>query len=193
MTWSADDIKSTGESRQLFFRDALKRYELARTDGKRDQREASHECRFCFYFGHGMAGQAFTEYTCKGCDTEQMHSNTAVPKLCESCAIGMDACRRCGGPLEWPSSDKHEIRKPRLFPYKFESGPGFVVYNNSWFGEDRIGTIGKHAGETSWWWQLDAVGKKPVAGHAETKDQAITRLVLASVGMPVHDKGGRRA
>lgn len=102
MTWSADDIKSTGESRALHFRDALRRYELARTDGKRDQRQASYECRFCFYFGHGMAGQAFTEYTCKGCGTEQMYANTAVPKLCDDCATKMDACRRCGGTREWP-------------------------------------------------------------------------------------------
>ena len=102
MTWSADDITKTGESRALHFRDALKRYELARRDGKHDQRVAMRECRFCFYFAHGMAGQAFTAYTCKGCDAEQMHSNTAVPKLCTECSTKLDACRRCGGQREWP-------------------------------------------------------------------------------------------
>jgi hypothetical protein len=115
MTWTAKDIASTGESRQLHFRDALKRYELARTDGKHDQRVAMRECRFCFYFGHGMAGQAFTEYTCKGCDTEQMHPNTAVPKLCDECTDAMGACRRCGGTREWPDLPLVPVKpkKPR--------------------------------------------------------------------------------
>lgn len=102
MTWSTADAAIRGKTSAAYFRDALNRYETARRDGKRDQRVAMRECRFCFYFAHGMAGQAFTAYTCKGCDTEQMHSNTAVPKLCAECSTKLDACRRCGGTLEWP-------------------------------------------------------------------------------------------
>lgn len=192
MTWSANDIKNTGESRALHFRDALKRYEAARTDARRDQRIASHECLFCFYFGHGMAGQAMTEYTCKGCDKEQMHGNTAVPKLCASCAKDMDACRRCGGQFAWPGP-KPEIRKPRLIPTTFPSGDGYVVYKNDWGGTSRIGIIVQHTHEAAWCWQFDTPkGKRKVAGSAVDKDQAVTRLMLASIGCQVPEPGGRQ-
>jgi hypothetical protein len=101
MTWTADNVAKTGESRELHFVDYLRRSERARKDSKREQRLAMHECRWCFYVGHGLAGQALTEYTCACCQTEQVHGNTAVPKLCMGCAEGLGACVRCGGTREW--------------------------------------------------------------------------------------------
>lgn len=49
---------------------------------------------------HGMAGQAFTNYTCKSCSITRSHPNTATPTLCTSCAIHQFKCQRCGDSLE---------------------------------------------------------------------------------------------
>lgn len=35
--------------------------------------------------GGGIAGQAFTDYTCIRCDQEKMHPNTACPMVCPEC------------------------------------------------------------------------------------------------------------
>jgi hypothetical protein len=107
--WTASDVVSAGESRAMYFEDRLKNADKARTDAKREQRVAMHECKFCFYFGHGLAGQAFTDYVCAGCSTEQMHGNTAVPKLCRDCGNKMNACVRCGGTMEWKTASEQRV------------------------------------------------------------------------------------
>lgn len=48
----------------------------------------------------GMAGQAFTDYTCEGCHQHLSHPNTAVPRFCTPCAIRGFRCQRCGESLE---------------------------------------------------------------------------------------------
>lgn len=106
MSWDADTVRSIGRSRELHFADYLRRGAKAKTDKQRKQRVAVRECRFCFYVSRGMAGQAFTKYDCMACGTPCVHSNTAVPKLCESCADELGACVRCGGLREWPKPEK---------------------------------------------------------------------------------------
>lgn len=109
--WTDADVAHMAESREAYFDDRLRNADKARADAKREQRIAMHECKFCFYFGHGMAGQAFTDYICAGCGTEQMHGNTAVPKLCHDCGNKMNACVRCGGTLEWDAKAEQIIAK----------------------------------------------------------------------------------
>ena len=110
--WTDADVAHMAESREAYFDDRLRNADKARADAKRERRIAMHECRFCFYFGHGMAGQAFTDYVCAGCGTEQMHGNTSVPKLCHDCGNKMNACVRCGGTMEWKRV-KEPTSKPR--------------------------------------------------------------------------------
>jgi len=113
---TADNVEHIAESREAYFDERLRNAENAKTDTKRDRRIAMRECKWCFYFGHMMAGQAFTEYTCAGCGERKMHSNTAVPKLCEECADRLDACRCCGGAREWKRDAPRpttKLSKPR--------------------------------------------------------------------------------
>jgi hypothetical protein len=100
-TWTISDVQRTGVSREGFFGESLRRAERAAKDAKLDQRQALKECKLCFYFGHGLAGQAFTQYECRACNEPQMHANTRVPVLCSDCATTLGACVSCGGSREW--------------------------------------------------------------------------------------------
>lgn len=108
MIWSPNDIKRTTESRRAYFISHLKTGGEAVADAKREHREAYSECRYCFYFGHGIAGQAFTDYKCAMCGKTESHENTAVPKLCPSCSKIHELCRRCGGEREWGAATTDE-------------------------------------------------------------------------------------
>lgn len=52
-----------------------------------------------FCKGHpinGVAGEAFTKWTCKICGCSEMNPNTAVPALCIECADLTTRCAKCG-------------------------------------------------------------------------------------------------
>lgn len=99
--WTQQDVADHTESRALHFRQKVMSITDAIGDTKREQRAAMRLCRWCFYFGRGLAGQAFTAYTCRGCAEERQHPNTSVPLLCDGCADRLTACRKCGGAREW--------------------------------------------------------------------------------------------
>lgn len=44
-----------------------------------------------------VAGQALTEWRCKICKKVDIHSNTAIPELCDKCANATNRCEQCGG------------------------------------------------------------------------------------------------
>lgn len=54
-------------------------------------------CPICYYIKNSyLAGRAFTEWSCEGCDEPQpMYPNTAYPKLCNSCSTKYGLCIRC--------------------------------------------------------------------------------------------------
>ncbi len=57
-------------------------------------------CRYCFYVRRGdIAGQAFTNYTCQLCGTEERWANTNVPKVCKPCSFTKNVCVRCRGDI----------------------------------------------------------------------------------------------
>lgn len=43
-----------------------------------------------------IAGQAMTPYKCKLCNKKYVHTNTAIPKICSSCATITGRCMVCG-------------------------------------------------------------------------------------------------
>ena len=47
-------------------------------------------------FANGVAGQAFTEYTCKLCGQKYVHHTTAVPQVCDNCSKKFHVCTDCG-------------------------------------------------------------------------------------------------
>lgn len=57
-------------------------------------------CKVCYYLRGGLAGQAFTSYTCKGCGDVHQHPNTDVPQYCKQCSERYHICIRCGGTLD---------------------------------------------------------------------------------------------
>jgi hypothetical protein len=77
---------------------------LEETDAYRDDTDKSRrlqmsECKRCYYLVCGLAGQAFTPYTCKRCGVKSSWPNTNIPKLCSSCSDGLKLCRRCGADI----------------------------------------------------------------------------------------------
>lgn len=53
-----------------------------------------------FFYGdaeHPMvAGAAFTPYKCQLCNKKYQYPNTAIPKICSSCATITGRCMQCG-------------------------------------------------------------------------------------------------
>lgn len=69
-------------------------------DDRKASRIRDRLCRTCYYLRGGLAGQAFTSYTCQECGKEQSHPNTAVPKYCAACSDKYGACQDCGADME---------------------------------------------------------------------------------------------
>lgn len=68
-------------------------------DPQRAVRLEQCACLPCHYTAR-VAGQAFTGYTCAGCQQPSEHPNTAVPLLCRPCAQARGLCRGCGARLQ---------------------------------------------------------------------------------------------
>lgn len=81
---------------ELLYKQRISDLEKAKADTQRAARKQIKECKHCFYFKKGLAGQAFTWYKCELCGDEEHYPNTRVPLLCKKCAEENDCCRRCG-------------------------------------------------------------------------------------------------
>lgn len=56
------------------------------------------ECMRCM-MDKGIAGQAFTKFTCEKCGKEAYHHNTNTPRFCDKCSEKYNICERCGEKL----------------------------------------------------------------------------------------------
>ena len=90
---------ATSWSKQLY-QERVKAVLDAEEDKDQAIRLRACQCKWCYYINNRrMAGAAFTRWFCKLCDREDMHSNTATPKVCRSCSEKYRACVSCGGDL----------------------------------------------------------------------------------------------
>ena len=87
-------VQSTTERHLAYIAETERRTEECRTDSRREARQKDRECRWCFYRS-GMAGQAFTDWTCWSCGKEDQSSTTSHPRLCVECADKLGLCERC--------------------------------------------------------------------------------------------------
>lgn len=78
----------------------IKRGNEAYLDTKKDKRIAMRLCKYHFYFNDRIGGSAMTPFVCKNCGVKTLHSNTCVPKFCNSCSDHYKVCIYCGGRLE---------------------------------------------------------------------------------------------
>lgn len=85
----------------------LARAAIVAADQDHAKRLAAHQCRYCYYLNHGLAGQAFTDWRCVLCGLEAQHHNTNVPRVCVPCADGFSLCVTCGGDLQ----QRHRSRR----------------------------------------------------------------------------------
>jgi DNA-directed RNA polymerase subunit RPC12/RpoP len=78
------------------------RERLANIDGdaEREERLRQLQCPACWYASGGLAGQAFTRYTCQVCSAEFQHPNTHTPRMCRVCSDRLRICVECGADLE---------------------------------------------------------------------------------------------
>lgn len=93
-------VQSATERAQSYTEIAIKRAERMQTDPEKTKRRKAGECRWCFYSGAKLAGQAFTPWACARCDAQFSHPNTAVPALCRDCADKAKLCVTCMGDRE---------------------------------------------------------------------------------------------
>lgn len=97
--WSKSDIEFATRMKQYKIKDARKLINNIDNDPDKERRTSLQECKVCYYVS-SLAGQAFTNSNCKFCDDEMMFSNTNVDKLCQRCAIMLEACKHCGGEMD---------------------------------------------------------------------------------------------
>jgi hypothetical protein len=65
------------------------------------QRLQARECLCCFYLRGGrISGQAITNWECRICKKEDVHSDTGVPHYCKDCSELYELCTECGGTLD---------------------------------------------------------------------------------------------
>lgn len=84
----------------------------AATDSDRARRLSERQCLYCFYLPDSrLAGQAFTEWSCRYCDHVGSHPNTAVPRCCNACSDELGLCVDCGGTLDMQRVDKLRRQK----------------------------------------------------------------------------------
>lgn len=74
--------------------------EAYETDSQSVARMQARECKTCYYLKNAAAMQAFTSYTCKNCEKEEMYQNSHVPSYCMDCSNAYSCCVRCGAGLE---------------------------------------------------------------------------------------------
>jgi hypothetical protein len=93
--------------------------ELQATDPGKTARISLNECVACYYQTR-IAGQAFTDFVCEMCTVVNTHHNTAVPRMCDSCASKRSLCRRCGADRELNEARK-ELIQTKHMPYITEN------------------------------------------------------------------------
>jgi hypothetical protein len=106
-----DDIKFASRMSQSRIRGALELVEKFKTDPDRERRLQRGECVACFYTTR-IAGQAFTSYSCALCQAQSQYHNTAVPKLCPSCAEHNGLCVRCCADKEGSAAALERTQQP---------------------------------------------------------------------------------
>lgn len=80
-------------------------------DSDLTKRQKAQECKCCFYLSSGLAGQAFTEWTCAVCGAKDCWANTATPRVCKDCATKHALCVRCGGDIHMRSRRKATLNE----------------------------------------------------------------------------------
>lgn len=106
MKLTQDKVESETMWMRRYIVNQQKRLDSCLKDLNREARLKLHECRKCYYLLGKIAGQAFTDYTCRNCGIELSHPNTNVPKYCDACAAEHHACIRCGASLEDEIDDR---------------------------------------------------------------------------------------
>lgn len=105
------DIKDASRWSDMRAQEILRLADNLTNDPHRDMRLARHECKPCYY-RQSMAGQAFTAYECKLCETTHQHPNTNTPALCSPCADRNHLCQRCGADLDGLAASKQRTDEP---------------------------------------------------------------------------------
>lgn len=95
--WSENDVSHQSSNKLEFARYQIAHVMEYLTDPRSSERLKLRECSYCYYLNSSrLAGQAFTEWACRVCNQESMHSNTYTPKICISCAHTHSLCVICG-------------------------------------------------------------------------------------------------
>ena len=103
MPWISPNMNDTEMStyiRDEYIKHTLEMADKFVNDPDRENRLVTGRCVKCHYETF-MAGQGFTQWKCRICGKEDMHSNTRVPRLCEPCAKTAGLCWQCGATIEW--------------------------------------------------------------------------------------------
>lgn len=91
---SVDDCNFNTRMRSYKVEGTLKLAKRFKEDPDKKHRLASCKCLVCYY-SETLAGQGFTQYTCRVCNKEELHHNTNTPELCLKCAQEKNLCRDC--------------------------------------------------------------------------------------------------
>ncbi len=110
-----ESINAASANGQQRISDELRKLAILATDANAEQRREKRECQHCTYAGrYRLAGQAFTEWSCQVCsEPQEMHPNTAVPRICAGCSAAYGLCVTCGGDLDMKHRGRITGRKAK--------------------------------------------------------------------------------
>ncbi len=111
MPWTKQDIHMATHYGKSLAEHTLKMLQDYNTDRDSHRRHKVQLCRTCHYLRSGMiAGQAFTDYTCRVCDNVFGYHNTNTPKICTTCANKLNLCVKCGGDINtWLKKENSDV------------------------------------------------------------------------------------
>lgn len=99
MKLTEEKIKNETYYSTMYYENMKKSIDHYEKDPRKKARLDQLLCKTCFYLKSGIAGQAFTNYSCRNCGKESSHPNTNTPKYCHQCGEENSCCVRCASKL----------------------------------------------------------------------------------------------
>lgn len=111
MRWTENDISCESDRCKTYIDSQVARGYKLLLDEHKNKRIIENMCKYCFYNGWGVAGQAMTEWRCRYCLKDYIWDNTNHPLICNKCAQEHTLCIKCGADIHLRVRRINKVKK----------------------------------------------------------------------------------